>query len=266
MAEETPGIPAGSSNVAGQKAPAGQKDSAVQKDPAGDVSTGTRQNHGYRAVLFDCDGTLLNTIYDLAYAGNTICERHGWPTHSVEEFQRMVGNGQQVLVERFVPEQVRTQPGTLQAAYEEFCAFYNAHAAEKTQPYDGIAQLLDDLHAAGVASCVITNKNHDAATGLLQHFFGTRFDLVVGRKEGVPPKPDITMVQMATQTLDVQPEDCVVLGDSDVDILCAQAAGCASCSALWGFHSREELAAFNPTHEADSPHDVLAIATGSQLN
>ena len=111
-------------------------------------------------VLFDCDGTLLNTIGDLACAGSLVCKAHGWPTHGIDSFKRMVGDGQRVLVRRFVPEDVAADPDALEAAYQEFVELYSAHKEDTTGPYEGIVACVERLRAAGVHVGVLTNKNH----------------------------------------------------------------------------------------------------------
>ena len=143
-----------------------------------------------KTVLFDLDGTLLNTIDDLADAGNWVCAQHGWPTFTVEQFKHMVGNGIPKLVERFSPENART-PEQLTATLAEFTARYDAHKEDKTAPYPGIPELLDELRAQGVQCAVFSNKADPLCGKIIAHYFGTgRFDAVRGSRPGVPTKPD----------------------------------------------------------------------------
>ena len=139
-----------------------------------------------KTVLFDLDGTLLNTIDDLADAGNWVCAQHGWPTFTVEQFKHMVGNGIPKLVERFSPENART-PEQLAATLAEFTARYDAHKEDKTAPYPGIPELLDELRAQGVQCAVFSNKADPLCGKIIAHYFGTgRFAAVRGNRPGVP--------------------------------------------------------------------------------
>ena len=143
-----------------------------------------------KTVLFDLDGTLLNTIDDLADAGNWVCAQHGWPTFTVEQFKHMVGNGIPKLVERFSPENART-PEQLAATLAEFTARYDAHKEDKTAPYPGIPELLDELRAQGVQCAVFSNKADPLCGKIIAHYFGTgRFAAVRGNRPGVPTKPN----------------------------------------------------------------------------
>ena len=136
----------------------------------------------YKHVIFDLDGTLLNTIDDLAAAGNWVCRNHGWPVHTVEEYKYFVGNGMARLAERFAPEDWRT-PERIAALLEEFMPYYNAHKEDKTAPYPGIAALLDRLKGAGVRMAVLSNKDHSRV------IFPASSPLSRGRWRGCPPSP-----------------------------------------------------------------------------
>ena len=145
-----------------------------------------------KTVLFDLDGTLLNTIDDLADAGNWVCAQNGWPTFTVAQFKMMVGNGIPKLVERFSPADART-PAQLAATLAQFTARYDAHKEDKTAPYPGIPALLDALKAEGIQCAVFSNKADALCGGIIAHYFGTgRFDAVRGNRPGVPTKPDPT--------------------------------------------------------------------------
>ena len=126
----------------------------------------------YRSVIFDLDGTLLNTLDDLADAGNHVCAAHGWPTHPVEAYKHFVGNGVPKLVERFSPEEARSAPG-FDAVLKEFVAYYDAHKEDKTAPYPGIPELLAKLKEQGIVMSVLTNKGHEnLARGLAERVAG----------------------------------------------------------------------------------------------
>lgn len=195
----------------------------------------------YRSVLFDLDGTLLDTIEDLAQAGNSVCAHFGWPPYSLDEYKRKVGNGQRKLAERIVPPQLAGDRALADKAYELFCAHYEAHALDHTRPYPGLTDLVDHLRERGVSMGVLTNKNDDAAQRVVAHFFGRRLPVVQGRRDGVPAKPDPTMTRALMQRLGADPASTLMVGDTPVDIACGVNAGIDACGVLWGFRGREEL-------------------------
>ena len=143
-----------------------------------------------KTILFDLDGTLLNTIDDLADAANWVCTQHGWPTFPVETYKHFVGNGIPKLVERFSPAEART-PERLAATLAEFSARYDAHKEDKTAPYPGIPELLAALKAEGIQTAVFSNKADAFCGKIIEHYFGPgSFSLVRGSRPGVPTKPD----------------------------------------------------------------------------
>lgn len=210
----------------------------------------------FSCVLFDCDGTLLDTIGDLAHAGNLVCQAHGWPTHDVEAFKRMVGDGQRVLVSRFVPAEVAADPAALEAAYQEFVQAYSAHKEDTTGPYEGIAACVAALRRAGVAVGVLTNKNHEQAVPLVRKFFGEAFDAVQGRLDSMPAKPAAPMTLALMGALGADPASTLMVGDTSVDIACGKNVGIASCGVTWGFRSRDELVAARADFIVDAPEEL----------
>ena len=214
-----------------------------------------------KTVLFDLDGTLLNTIDDLADAGNWVCTQHGWPTFTVEQFKHMVGNGIPKLVERFSPADCRS-PEQLAATLAEFTARYDAHKEDKTAPYPGIAALVDALNGLGVRCAVFSNKADPLCGRIIAHYFGEeRFLIVRGSRLGVPTKPDPTGVFRLMQDLDADPASTLFVGDSDVDILTGHNAGLPAMGALWGFRGRAELTAAGADALAAVPEDILQYVT-----
>lgn len=193
-----------------------------------------------QTVIFDLDGTLLNTIGDLSDAGNWVCRENGWPCHTEAEFKRMVGNGIPKLVERFSPAEART-PERLAKTLEQFTARYNAHKMDRTAPYPGVRELLARLRGAGVRLAVLSNKADDLCPPLLDHYFGNTFDAVQGKLPGVPPKPDPAGVHLLMKKLVADAQTTVFVGDSDVDIRTGRNAGLTAIGVLWGFREREEL-------------------------
>ena len=213
-----------------------------------------------KTVLFDLDGTLLNTIDDLADAGNWVCEQHGWPTFTVEQFKHMVGNGIPKLVERFSPAEART-PEHLAATLAEFSARYDAHKEDKTAPYPGIPELLEQLQEKGMILAVASNKYQSATVKLISHYFpNIRFTTVFGQREGVNVKPDPTVVHDILDITRISREDVLYVGDSGVDMQTAANAGVTACGVTWGFRPRTELEEFHPAHIVDNAADIAVIA------
>ena len=210
-----------------------------------------------KTVIFDLDGTLLNTLDDLADAGNWVCRQHGWPTFSVEQFKHMVGNGIPKLIERFSPESART-PDQLAATLAEFTARYDAHKEDKTAPYPGIPELLDALKAEGIQTAVFSNKADPLCGKIIEHYFGAgSFSIVRGNRPGVPTKPDPTGVYSLMKDLGADTSSTLFVGDSDVDILTGHNAGLPAMGALWGFRGRAELTAAGADALAAVPADIL---------
>ena len=213
-----------------------------------------------KTILFDLDGTLLNTIDDLADAGNWVCAQHGWPTFTVEQFKHMVGNGIPKLVERFSPADARS-PKRLAATLAEFTARYDAHKEDKTAPYPGIPELLDALKAEGIQTAVFSNKADPLCGKIIAHYFGTgRFELVRGSRPNVPTKPYPTGVYALMQDLGAEAASTLFVGDSDVDILTGHNAGLPAMGALWGFRGEVELTAAGADALAAVPMDILEFA------
>lgn len=215
----------------------------------------------YRTVIFDLDGTLLNTIADLAAAGNHVCRTHGWPEFSIAQFQAMVGHGIPNLVSRFSPESART-PEQLAQTLSEFSDYYGAHSADHTQPYPGMVQLLAHLQAAGIQLAVYSNKADDFSRTLIAQFFPGVFQLVRGKREGVPVKPDAQAARGVMQELGAAVANTLFVGDSSVDIHTGHNAGTKACGVTWGFRSRDSLVEAGADFLADTPAELEALILG----
>lgn len=211
----------------------------------------------YRAVIFDLDGTLLDTLDDLADAVNYAMKAHGYPTHSREAVCRFVGDGIRSLITRALPE------GEDNPQFEEvldtFRTYYAAHSQCKTAPYPGILALLKGLREAGLRVAVVSNKFDAAVRALCAHYFGELVEVAVGESPAVPKKPAPDTVLRAMQLLDVKPAECIFIGDSDVDIKTAQNAGIPCISVLWGFRDRAFLLAHGAQQLAADVGELAAL-------
>lgn len=199
-----------------------------------------------KLVIFDLDGTLLDTIADLAAAANHALQKAGFPVYDTETIRTFVGNGISKLLERALPEGARTAEN-VERLRTDFVPYYDAHNAEQSKPYPGVAALLLRLQERGMMLAVASNK-YQAATGkLVAHYFpAIRFVKVMGQREGVPVKPDPTIVFDIMEAAGVGKEDVLYVGDSGVDMQTAHNAGVDAVAVSWGFRPRTELEAFRP--------------------
>ncbi len=210
-------------------------------------------------VIFDLDGTLLNTLDDLTEAGNHVCALHGWPTYSVDEFRYKIGNGQPKLIERLIPAEFAGDGRVFEQALAEFRAYYGTHKQDHTAPYEGILSTLDALGAGGVKLAVLSNKDHAATAPLVQQYFGDRFAVAQGRVDAFPPKPAAPITLHVLDMLSADPARTLYVGDSNVDIACGHNAGLKACGVAWGFRGRPELEAAGADYVIDNPRELLDI-------
>lgn len=213
----------------------------------------------YSNVVFDLDGTLLDTLDDLAAAGNHVCGAHGWPTFTRDQYRYKVGNGQPKLIERIIPAEFAGDGRMFEQVLGEFRAYYDAHKEDRTAPYPGVVELLDRLRAAGVTLAVLSNKDHTAAAPLVARYFGERFDLVQGRIDAFPPKPAAPITRYVLDQLGAEPASTLYVGDSNVDVATGHNAGLAVAGVAWGFRGRAELEAAGAEHVVDTPEELARI-------
>ena len=210
----------------------------------------------YKAVLFDMDGTVLDTLRDLNAAVNRALAEFGFPPQTLDETRRKVGNGSRRLLELSVPE--GTESALLDQMLAWYLPYYNAHANDATGPYDGIPELLAALKAAGVPMAVVSNKPERTVRELAAIHFPGLLETAVGENEagGVRRKPWPDTLLAAADALGVKAEDCLYVGDSEVDVLTSARAGMDCASVLWGFRSREELLAAGARLLFETPEEL----------
>lgn len=213
-------------------------------------------------VIFDLDGTLLNSIADLAAAANYALEKTGFPTHAPEAYPYFVGNGVLRLIERVLPEDARTQPN-IDTMMTHFRAYYESHMTDLTVPYPGIHELLRSLRENGINIAVASNKYQLAVERLVHHFFpDVEWAAIEGQKEGVPVKPDPSIVFEILSKCPTPKAGVLYVGDSGVDMDTARRAGVASVGVTWGFRPVYELNEHFADHIAHKPESILDIAAG----
>lgn len=208
-------------------------------------------------VIFDLDGTLLNTIGDLAAACNEVLARRALPLHTYEAYCHFVGNGVMRLVERALPEALRT-PEFVAEVRRDFVAYYTDHIDHHTRPYAGVPALLEALHTRGVRLAVASNKFQAGTEKLIARYFPEiPFEVVLGQRPDVPLKPDPAVVEEILARTGVAREQVLYVGDSGVDIQTARAAGVTSVGVTWGFRDREELR--DADHVVNTAEEILLI-------
>ena len=210
-------------------------------------------------VIFDLDGTLMDTLEDLADATNWVCEQHGWPTHPLEAYKYFVGNGASKLLERAIPKEVEWTQELHTQVLEEFTLRYTAHKADKTRVYPGMPELLKRLREEGIPTAVLTNKPHGAAVPVVEQYLPGLLTTVQGALPDMPTKPDPTLLHRLMEGIGAKPETTLFVGDSNVDIRTAKNGGLTSCGVLWGFRTREELLGEGADHLASTADELADV-------
>lgn len=211
----------------------------------------------YDTVIFDLDGTLLNTLEDLKDGVNFVMRQNGYPERTLEEVRHFVGNGIRKLMERAVPEYVQGE--TFERVFEEFRTYYTAHCQEKTCAYEGILSLLQELKKQGIALAIVSNKNHAAVCELNEIYFKEYIQVAIGQKDGIRKKPAPDTVLQALKELGKEKETALYVGDSEVDYQTAENTGMDCVLVTWGFRTVEELSEFRPYAFISKPEELLRI-------
>ena len=216
-------------------------------------------------IIFDLDGTLINTIDDLGQACNHALSACGFPTHKIEDYPRLVGNGINKLIERALPEEHRQQATVLRLR-EHFVPYYDAHNCDLTHPYDGIPELLQALKAAGHTLAVASNKYQAATEKIVAQLFPNTFDIVLGERDGIARKPDPQIVwdivertAQSAYSLELRGKGILYIGDSLVDAETAKAANLPFIACTWGFCTTEQLQTAVPDYLVHHPSEILKL-------
>ena len=212
-----------------------------------------------RLIVFDLDGTLLNSLEDLADSANWVLEQHGFPIHPVDAYRYFVGDGVRKLIERILPQEERTE-ARIEQCRQEFVAYYKVHMEDKTSVYEGITELLTELKNRGLKIAVATNKVHVAVAPLMAKYFpNIRFDSMIGQREGIPVKPAPQIMYDILKETGCQSSDTLHIGDTATDMQLAQNAGVTPVGVLWGYRPLEELQEAGAKFIISRPEELLGL-------
>ncbi len=209
----------------------------------------------YKLIVFDMDGTILDTLDDLKNSVNYALEKCGYPLRTKDEIRGFVGNGIPKLIERAAPDFLNKEEKKV--VYDIFTEHYKIHCKDKTCPYDGIKDAISTIKNSGMKTCVVSNKDDYAVKELSELYFGDLFDFSLGRKDGVDKKPSPDMVNLALKFFDVNKKDAVYIGDSDVDYQTAENSGLPFIGVSWGFKGREFLKNLGAEIIADTADELI---------
>ena len=211
----------------------------------------------YTTIVFDCDGTLLDTATDLANAVNHVLRTHNFPEKSLAEVKAALGNAVTYLMRQCLPGSVADDE--LAPYIEEFKAYYGEHLKDTTAPYPGILDMLDALREKGYKLAIVSNKIQEGVTPLNKEYFGDRLPVAIGERPGLQRKPAPDMVLQALKELDSTPEESIYVGDSEVDVATAKNSGLLCIGVTWGFREESLHQELGVTHIARKTEDILSI-------
>lgn len=215
----------------------------------------------YRGIIFDLDGTLIDSLADIAAATNRTLTAHGFPVHPDSAYRQFIGDGVRKLIQRALPDSARTSEAVISACIESYNADYGAHWNVQTALYPGIAEALDQLKALGLKLAVLSNKPDPFTQSCAAEFLKRwQFDVVMGASTRYPHKPDPTAALAIAATLHLKPTEMMYLGDMPVDMQTARNAGMLAIGATWGLRTREELEQAGAQKIVDHPDQLLRIA------
>lgn len=212
-----------------------------------------------KAVIFDLDGTLLNTLEDLANACNYALKSCGFKVHNVNDYTRFVGNGRYKLIERIVPVEYKKDKEVINKVLSLFDEYYGEHMIDMTKPYDGINEMLEELKEKNIKLAVVSNKPHEFAGDVVKKYFDNKFEITYGQRENHPTKPDPKTVYEVMEYLGVNKNECIYVGDSDVDVNTAKNAQVKSVGVAWGFRGEGELKDAGADYIINKPSELMKL-------
>lgn len=218
-----------------------------------------------KGLIFDLDGTLANTIEDLADSMNRILSSQGFPIHSCDAYRYFVGAGVRNLVLRALPED-KQHDEVIDRCYNLMISDYNQNCFIKTRLYDGIIEVIDQLRSRGIKLAVFSNKVDDITIRFVEKLIGIeKFEIVIGSKPSIPLKPDPTGALLISNHLEIAPENIGYIGDSGTDMITANRAGMFAIGALWGFRTKEELLSNGAKLVLNNPLEILEMDEWNSL-
>lgn len=216
-----------------------------------------------KLVIFDLDGTLLNSLEDLADSCNYLMRKYGFPEHPLDSYRYFVGDGIHKLVERILPEDKR-QADFVEQVFQEMVAYYDIHKEDKTKPYAGMVETLETLQERGVMLAVASNKVNKAMMPLMEHYFPTiKFTAVIGQREGIPVKPHPQIVFDILKIAGVGAEESLYVGDTGVDMDTAHRAGLKAVGVLWGYRNLQELTEHQAEYIISKPMELVELTVNN---
>ncbi len=214
-----------------------------------------------KAVIFDLDGTLVDSVADLCNSANFALRKYGLPEHELYKYNYFVGHGMAKLIETIIPKKALNKEN-FQKVYDAFIEHYSANYLVNTAPFDGIIESLKTLKENGIALAVLSNKKDEFTQRIAKELFGDLFDIVLGKKEGCPLKPDPASTLDILNRFGVISAECAFLGDSGVDIETAVNSGCLPVGVLWGLRTAEELRNSGAKHLIHNPTEIASFILG----
>ncbi len=213
----------------------------------------------YKHYLFDLDGTLLNTLGDICGAVNYALKKNGFPTVTLDKCRRSVGDGFKELIKRTIPENAELSSEKIDEILKDFTSYYGEHICDLTKPYDGILELLKELKQKGKTVSIVSNKRDGAVKELAEIYFKGLIDYAVGENEiiGIKKKPNPDMVNSVLEKLNAKKEDCLYIGDSQVDLQTAKNSNLKCVAVSWGFRTKNDLTLAGATDIIDFPNEIL---------
>lgn len=212
----------------------------------------------YKAIIFDLDGTLLDTLEDIANACNYALKECGLSTYEVNKYKKFVGDGRYKLIERIIPKQDYTED-LFNKVLKLYDDYYLEHMVDETKPYEGICELLDELRGLGIKLAVVSNKPHEFTIEMVKNYFNNKIDIVFGQRKNYQVKPNPETIFEVINEFELEKEECVYVGDSNVDMQTAKNAEVKSIGVSWGFRGRKELEESGANIVVDTVEELRSV-------